>query len=348
MGRPSTKKINDGGASMLTAAESELRELGDVARQALAQAQQGQTAIEQGQTAIEQGRAQRREATPILAAAMLKGRELCQDDDRAFGAWLKDNSLDKISAPDREALLNMARYPEATAEAPAQTEKTSWQTIWHLEIKPKVKSPPPIFTRPSEDDDIDNSGNDQGSEENQSADEELEHHPADKKAPDGPLKGPFPSRRPRRDGAVDKLPPRPIPHRNIVARIEALHRDLGKQSRQCRSQFQSYIPSKDNDRKFEREWRTTLLDRVILEFYDNDDNWALYLERNKQADEQRQRRDYEGPLSVEEEEKLKAARSGNPLVYWRESPDEVARILTREDPQQAQALAQAIFQAMAQ
>jgi hypothetical protein len=130
--------------------------------------------------------------------------------------------------------------------------------------------------------------------------------------------------------------------------MQAFHRAVGKLVDECRSEFQSFMPSKDNDRTFERDTRITLLDRVISEFYDNDDNWALYLEKSKQADEQRQRRDYEGPLSVEEEEKLKAARSGNPLVYWRESPNEVARILACENPQQARALAEAIFQALAQ
>jgi hypothetical protein len=288
----------------------------------------------------------------------MKGRELCQDDDRAFGAWLKANPpLDKISPNDRVALLNMARYPKETAEALDTTEKTSWYTIWNDEIKPKVKPPSTIFTRPSKDVDVDNSGNDQSFEEededpqdeDQSGDEEQEpeHGATNKKAPDGPLKRPL-SWRPRRDRAADNLPPRPIPHGNIVARIEAFARDIGEQSRQCRRKFQTFMPSKDNDRAFERNTRNALNDRVILEFYDSDDNWASYLERNKQADEERRKRDYEGPLKVEEEAKLNAARNGNPLVYWREAPDEVARILVSEKPQQARTLAEAIFKALAQ
>jgi hypothetical protein len=138
--------------SALTPAETELRELADIARQAHAKAQKALTTIEQAQTTIEQGRAQWREATVTLAAALMKGRELHQDDDRAFGAWLKANDpLDKISANDREALLAMARYPEATDEALAKTKKTSWYTLWRLEISPKVEPPPTIFPSPRED-----------------------------------------------------------------------------------------------------------------------------------------------------------------------------------------------------
>jgi hypothetical protein len=113
--------------SALTPAELESRELADAIRQAHAKARQAQNTIEQG-------RAEWREATIALAAALLKGRELCQDNDRAFGTWLKDNNLDEITAADREALLNMARHPAETAKALAETEKLSWQTIWRYEI----------------------------------------------------------------------------------------------------------------------------------------------------------------------------------------------------------------------
>jgi hypothetical protein len=85
-----------------------------------------------------------------------------------------------------------------------------------------------------------------------------------------------------------------------------------------------------------------------LEFWDNDDNWARYVERNKQADEKRRKREYEGPLSEEEEEKLNAARNGNPLVYWREAPDEVGRTLATENAEAACKLAEAIFKALKQ
>jgi hypothetical protein len=131
--------------SALPSTEPELRELADAIRQAYAKAQRAQTTIEQG-------RAQWREATIDLAAALLKGRELCQNNDRAFGAWLNANPpLDKISPNDREALLAMARYPDETREALVKTQKTSWYTLWYSEIRPKVKTPPRISPRPSED-----------------------------------------------------------------------------------------------------------------------------------------------------------------------------------------------------
>jgi hypothetical protein len=46
------------------------------------------------------------------------------------------------------------------------------------------------------------------------------------------------------------------------------------------------------------------------------------------------------------EEQLTAARSENPLAYWRDSPREVARILVRSSSEQARALAQAIMQVL--
>jgi hypothetical protein len=46
------------------------------------------------------------------------------------------------------------------------------------------------------------------------------------------------------------------------------------------------------------------------------------------------------------EEQLTAARSENPFSHWAESPKEVARILVRANRQKAEALAQAIVQAL--
>jgi hypothetical protein len=60
----------------------------------------------------------------------------------------------------------------------------------------------------------------------------------------------------------------------------------------------------------------------------------------------RSRRDeYEGRLA-DLEERLTAARGENPLAYWREAPEEVARIMVRADRRQAQALADALSEAL--
>jgi hypothetical protein len=45
-------------------------------------------------------------------------------------------------------------------------------------------------------------------------------------------------------------------------------------------------------------------------------------------------------------EELTAARSENPLAYWRESPRDVARILARADRAQATALWEALGEAL--
>ena len=74
-----------------------------------------------------------------LAGKLKRGRELNQNDDRAFGEWLKANRLDSISRDDREALLNMARHPEIATATLATTERLSWQNVWRKEITPKLK-----------------------------------------------------------------------------------------------------------------------------------------------------------------------------------------------------------------
>jgi hypothetical protein len=79
-----------------------------------------------------------------------KGRQLCQNDDRAFGDWLKTNRLDHIGADNREALINMGRHRDVTEQVLAATKKTSLRTLWLLEIKPKI-APPPTYRRPAVD-----------------------------------------------------------------------------------------------------------------------------------------------------------------------------------------------------
>jgi hypothetical protein len=86
------------------------------------------------------GRDEWRLGTMKLARALLRGRELCQGDDGAFGRWIKANNLEEIKADDREALLNIARHPEISEGVLAKTERTSVRLIWLKEIKPAFRS----------------------------------------------------------------------------------------------------------------------------------------------------------------------------------------------------------------
>jgi hypothetical protein len=148
-----TEITDDVDIAALSAAKPELHEAAETARQALA-------TTRYAENRIKRDRAEWCEATLTLAAALLKGRELCQNNDRAFGAWLKYNNLASIKTHDREALLNMARHLEAATAALAETGKVSWQTLWQLEIKPKVQLQSTISPRPSEDDDPEGANND--------------------------------------------------------------------------------------------------------------------------------------------------------------------------------------------
>jgi hypothetical protein len=53
-----------------------------------------------------------------LARELLRGRELAQGDDSAYGRWLADSKLgnEVISRDDRMALLNFARHETIATE----------------------------------------------------------------------------------------------------------------------------------------------------------------------------------------------------------------------------------------
>jgi hypothetical protein len=117
---------------VLGAADAELAAIAEDARAALARAM---AAV----ATVGKGRAAWGTATMALAGKLKRGRELNQNDDRAFGEWLQANRLDSISRDDREALLNMARHSEIATATLATTERLSWQNVWRKEIRPKLK-----------------------------------------------------------------------------------------------------------------------------------------------------------------------------------------------------------------
>ena len=86
---------------------------------------------------------------------------------------------------------------------------------------------------------------------------------------------------------ADKLPRMPILALNIVARMAAVHRDVKELSERRRREKQSLIPSEETDRKFARNVRIVLIDRVIAECFDDPDNFALLGERYERACELR-------------------------------------------------------------
>jgi hypothetical protein len=131
----------------LGAADVELKAVAEYARAALARALAGVATVGKGQAVVDEGRAAWGTATMDLAVACNRGRELCQNDDKAFGAWLKANWLDSIRRDDREALLNMARHPELARATLATTKRLSWQNVWRKEIKPKLKTKDTSRTR---------------------------------------------------------------------------------------------------------------------------------------------------------------------------------------------------------
>jgi hypothetical protein len=88
------------------------------------------------------GAAAWRESTMALARELLRGRQLHQNDNNAFGAWLKAGGLgdDFLGKDDRAALIAMAEHPEIAASVLEATAKRSWRTIWLDEIAPKVEA----------------------------------------------------------------------------------------------------------------------------------------------------------------------------------------------------------------
>jgi hypothetical protein len=57
-----------------------------------------------------------------------------------FSRWLNEMGygVDRISRPDRQALLNMAINPTITREVLEQTTRRSWIYIWSEEVRPRV------------------------------------------------------------------------------------------------------------------------------------------------------------------------------------------------------------------
>src|SRR6516165_3778164 len=95
----------------------------------LAAAREGAQAEEDGVKAEEAaikaqevGAAAWRENTKKLAQALLTGRQLHQNDNNAFGAWLKANGLDKlISKNERAGLICIAENLEIAERVLATT-----------------------------------------------------------------------------------------------------------------------------------------------------------------------------------------------------------------------------------
>lgn len=75
-----------------------------------------------------------------LAAALKEGRDLCGNDDRAFGIWLVEHDLELFSRHDRAALIGIAKNPELSRIKLMETDRRSWQLIWQTEIQPKLGS----------------------------------------------------------------------------------------------------------------------------------------------------------------------------------------------------------------
>jgi hypothetical protein len=86
------------------------------------------------------GAAAWRASTLSLARELLKGRQLHQNDNVAFGAWLKASGLDDfLGHMDRAALIGMAEHPDIAATVLEKTARRSWREIWRLEIAPEVE-----------------------------------------------------------------------------------------------------------------------------------------------------------------------------------------------------------------
>jgi predicted transcriptional regulator len=99
-------------------------------------------AARSGAKAEEDGRATWRDNTLKLAKALLAGRELHQNDNNAFGAWLDASGLgeDFISDKDRWALIKMAEHPQIAERILATTSRRSWRHIWAEEIAHEVEA----------------------------------------------------------------------------------------------------------------------------------------------------------------------------------------------------------------
>ena len=72
------------------------------------------------------------------ARGLLRGRELFQKDNNAFHRWMVESKFN-IPNNDREALLNLARYPVEAEAVLLTTKSHSLQLIWAKEVRPMVK-----------------------------------------------------------------------------------------------------------------------------------------------------------------------------------------------------------------
>jgi hypothetical protein len=83
-----------------------------------------------------------RASTLSLGRELLRGRQLHQNDNAAFGAWLKASGLgdDFLDGHNRAALIGMAEHPEIATTVLEATIKRSWRRIWEEEIVPKVEA----------------------------------------------------------------------------------------------------------------------------------------------------------------------------------------------------------------
>jgi hypothetical protein len=122
-------------AATLAEAEAELSDIADNIRRFHKAAMDGLKQESDGVAAF-------RSSTMPLARELIRGRQRHQNDNNAFGAWLKANGLgdDFISKDDRAALIGMAEHPEIAEAVLNVTGKRSWRTIWLDEIVPKVEA----------------------------------------------------------------------------------------------------------------------------------------------------------------------------------------------------------------
>jgi hypothetical protein len=70
------------------------------------------------------------ESSVELAQALREGRIHCGDNDRAFGAWLKETGRDYVNAHDRAALIKAAGNIAVMYESLTKTKSRSYRLIF--------------------------------------------------------------------------------------------------------------------------------------------------------------------------------------------------------------------------
>lgn len=93
--------------------------------------------IRKGHEREQRGRLEWIEGVLEVAAAMLEARDRFASNVQ-FGVWIAENSLNFYNDDDRNALVNMGRYPEATRIVLQETGRHSLQHIWREEIAPRL------------------------------------------------------------------------------------------------------------------------------------------------------------------------------------------------------------------